>query len=379
MSKKKVAVIQNRFQKGGRMQVIIHIVKSLNKQGIVPDLISFRSNINEQEIIDAYGQNINLNFRDIFINPKIPFEWNILFFNLISRFYLKSYDLVINSNNTSFLLSRKLNIISYVHFPRKKRNIIPEKDIHFPEGRKKSILDLKSDPFKIAQFLYQFDRHISPDDLQIANSKFTKANLLELYSLTNDDVKVLHPPVEANSIEFIGSKKKQVVSLGRFSPDKRQLEQVRIAQQTPNLDFHLFGFLNSEYYFNRIKRYISENNIENVFLHPDASLKEIKTALAESLFFLHSLRNEPFGITTVQAIQHGCIPIVHNSGGQTEIVSEEELRYNTPEKANEILKTLILANEKVLNAYRAKLHKNLQKYSARNFEQEFDKVLASKL
>ena len=40
------------------------------------------------------------------------------------------------------------------------------------------------------------------------------------------------------------------------------------------------------------------------------------------------MRNEPFGITTVQAIAAGCIPIVPDSGGQREIVGNASLRYS---------------------------------------------------
>jgi glycosyltransferase involved in cell wall biosynthesis len=54
-------------------------------------------------------------------------------------------------------------------------------------------------------------------------------------------------------------------------------------------------------------------------------------------FYTHSV-SEPFGITTVQGIATGCIPIVHNSGGQIEIVEDELLRYNNEAEIPEKIK-----------------------------------------
>jgi glycosyltransferase involved in cell wall biosynthesis len=36
---------------------------------------------------------------------------------------------------------------------------------------------------------------------------------------------------------------------------------------------------------------------------------------------------EHFGISVAQAIAHGCIPIVHDSGGQVELVTDAALRF----------------------------------------------------
>ena len=76
-----------------------------------------------------------------------------------------------------------------------------------------------------------------------------------------------------------------------------------------------------------VQKVIDSLWLTNVHLVPDASEEERDKLLSSSTFFLHSLRSEPFGITTVQGIAAGCIPIVHNSGGQIEIVEDELLRY----------------------------------------------------
>lgn len=375
---KKVAILQNRYQKGGRMQVTINMIKILNSRGIVPDLITFKFNLSKKEITEKYDAEIDFNIKEIFINPRIPFEWNILVFNFLSRFYLKSYDLVINSNNTSYFLSSNLNLISYVHFPRKKRAAISKKDIHFPEGENKSLWNFKSDFLLLAQLAYKFDRSISSNDLQIANSEFTQNTLQELYGIEKSEIQVIYPPVSPMSL-IDDSKKMIVSSLGRFSPDKRQLEQVKIAEQVSHLQFKLFGFVNSEKYFKTIESYIAENKITNVELFPNASFDEIRSGLSESTFFLHSLQNEPFGITTVQAIQLGCIPVVHNSGGQIEIVHNKELRYNNKEEVVSIFNKLSSLTQNQLDLLRKSFHDDKRKYSDKIFIERFNRILDSKL
>ena len=117
----RVAILKNRIYKGGVSQVLAGMIAVLNEQGIVPDLVTFRSDIDQEEMNNSYGVDIRFNVKTIFFNFKMPYEWNFLFFNWICRFYIKKYDFLINSNNTSFLLPGTIPVLSYVHFPRKQR------------------------------------------------------------------------------------------------------------------------------------------------------------------------------------------------------------------------------------------------------------------
>ncbi len=376
---KNVAIAQNRFQKGGRMQVIVKMIEVLNEMGIVPDLLCFKCNITKEQIYELYETSAEFRVKEIFFNPRIPFEWNILLFNLIARRYVKAYDLIINSNNTSFLTSGKQHMISYVHYPRKDRVLRKSQSIHFPEGEKKSIWDYRSDLFFFAKLLYRFDTRISPHDLQIANSEFTKAALLRRYSIPEDRVQVLFPPVGSAESPERAKQKNLVVSMGRFSPEKRQLEQLELAKRLPELTFRFYGFVNSEEYFHRLQKYMEDHEISNASLIPNAAFEDIQAGLEEAAYFLHSVRNEPFGITTVQAIQKNCIPVVHNSGGQKEIVIEDDLRYDTFEEAVFILKKLISGSEAEQSRIKSQLHANVQRFSEESFKDTFRQIVKARI
>ena len=147
-------------------------------------------------------------------------------------------------------------------------------------------------------------------------------------------------------------------------------------RELPNYELYLVGFKNDESYFNKCQKVIDTLWLTNVHLVPDAGEEERDKLLASSTFFIHSLRSEPFGITTVQGIAAGCIPIVHNSGGQIEIVEDEMLRYNNeaeiPEKINQL-------KGKDLLAIRKKLQLHIKQYDAVSFRRQFKKILEVKI
>ena len=374
----KVAIIQNRLQRGGRLQVMIYMIKVINAEGIIPEILTLSSRISENDIkSNYYSRNLQFKINEISKDFKMPFEWNILYFNHVVNRYLDKYDLIINNNNTSFLLNKSLNILSYVHFPRKARNLDTKKSIHFPSGPDKSIWDYKSDLFGIAAKLYRKDKLIK-NDLIVANSEFTKSKILDFYNIPSKNIEVVYPPVETEGI-LNKKQKNQVVSLGRFAPDKRQLEQIMIAQKLQKYHFYIIGFVNSKDYYEFCKDYIISNNLNNITLVADATKKEMLEILSTSSYFIHSIRNEPFGITTVQAIHNSVIPIVHNSGGQKEIVSCNELRYDDKKDAVKVFNYLSQISDYKREYYIRTLKENVKAFSIDNYERKLKKLINKKI
>ena len=375
----KVAIIQNRLQRGGRLQVMIYMIKVLNDEGITPDILTLSSRISDDDIKSSYfSGKLRFNIKEVSKDFKMPFEWNILYFNYVINKYLYKYDLIINNNNTSYLLNENLNLLSYTHFPRKARNLSAKKSIHFPNGPNKSMWDYKSDLFSLASKFYKRDNNQNKNELIIANSKYTKSQILKYYNVLSKKIDVIYPPVEENYV-FNRKQKNQVVSLGRFSPDKRQLEQIMIAQKLHDYYFFIIGFVNSKEYFRSCSDYIKKNNIRNVKLIADATKKQMVDLLSSSNYFIHSLRNEPFGITTVQAIQNDVMPIVHNSGGQKEIVPFNELRYDNIKEALKVFSFLLKLPDNQKDIYIRKLKENIKNYNVNSFKSKLKKLIYKKL
>ena len=60
-------------------------------------------------------------------------------------------------------------------------------------------------------------------------------------------------------------------------------------------------------------------------VNPDE--QSVRRELMRARFYFFPAVNEHFGMTTPEAILHGAVPFVHNSGGQVEIVPDERLRF----------------------------------------------------
>ncbi|KAB2809778.1 glycosyltransferase [Phaeocystidibacter luteus] len=367
----RVAFIQNRVQRGGRFQVTVEMLKVFNAMGITPDFYCYRTRITQDQIKEAYGADVKVNFIEI-NEPLSPFEWNIVLFNSQINRRVAGYDLIVNSNNTSFGLSRGLNIISYVHFPRKYRMRSSDRSIHFP-GRRKSLFDFANDPFKFFSWLYRFDKRLSDKDYQICNSQFTADALKSMYNREADAI--IYPPVDVE-IESRQKEARSIVSLGRFSPDKRQLEQVLMMRELPDYKLYLVGFSDNQAYFERCQKAKEEFGLDNVVLMPNATVQERDDILNSSQFFLHTLVNEPFGITAVQGIAKGCIPLVHDSGGQVEVVPMCELRYSSLEEVPTLLQEVAKLD---LSEAIAELQQNLHRFSSAEFRAAFKVVVLDKL
>jgi glycosyltransferase involved in cell wall biosynthesis len=91
------------------------------------------------------------------------------------------------------------------------------------------------------------------------------------------------------------------------------------------------GSAGDNFYFNKVKREINAINATNIELMPNLTNSDILKLYGEASIFWHACglgENDPqliehFGMTTVEAMQNYCVPIVINDGGQREIVEHE--------------------------------------------------------
>jgi hypothetical protein len=66
-------------------------------------------------------------------------------------------------------------------------------------------------------------------------------------------------------------------------------------------------------------------------------------------------------MTTVEAIAHGALPLVHNSGGQREIVPFADLRFEDQEMFEQFDRILSMPNAEQ-NQLRLKLTRHIQQF-----------------
>lgn len=167
----------------------------------------------------------------------------------------------------------------------------------------------------------------------IYNSKFTKGYIEKTLSIKG---KVIYPPVDIENFKPL-KKKRQILSVGRFTIFKKHELMIKVFKELidegriKNTSLHLAGGTSTGdgIDLGKIK---SEIKGYPVFLHPDISLKDLAKLYGESLIYWHAAgfeeqdpkKQEHFGITTVEAMASGCIPVVIGLGGQKEIIEDGE-------------------------------------------------------
>lgn len=331
----KVAICQSHIIAGGRLRVILGIVDILNEAGIVPDILTSHLAIPVEQVNVKYQQSVQANFHRIPFIPRLPHEFAILLFNAVLRRYAARYNLIINTSNSLAFLPKSATLLTYMFYPRKRRVMANEASIHRPESDAGGWSLLRFSRIVLRPVYRLVKPHANHHIVCL--SHFTRSALEQAYDVA-PNLPVVYPPVDI--ADFVGGRRARgqaVVTVGRFAPDKRQLEQIRLAERLSDIPFHIVGFAGNNDYYRRCRRYVEEHKLGNVHLHPDIPYEQMVTLLQESRFFLHTLINEPFGITAVQAIAAGCLPIVHDSGGQREVVPETRLRYQDLSAVPDIL------------------------------------------
>ena len=157
----------------------------------------------------------------------------------------------------------------------------------------------------------------------------------------NREGPILYPPVAVSDYEP-GRKDPIILSVGRFFGEgghsKNHEFMIRsfakmLRRGATGWELHLVGNKGprkiDQEYFDNLKR--AAEGLP-VTLHPDLSFEELKKLYARASIYWHAsgygenvnknpVKFEHFGITTVEAMASGCVPVVISKGGQPELVS----------------------------------------------------------
>jgi len=328
----KVAVIQNSVGIGGRSKVIAETIKLLYNFGSEIALFTFSGKESTSKFLNYFDlddDRIDI-YRPSGVASSLPGTmYEQVGLNWASKRKIDQYDFVFNSNNTHKFLPESPDYLHYFHLP------VPA----IPEVNERYQSSLLHAAYAApVQVMYRLYNQQPKKGAVVCNSQFTATQYEEIYKSSPDGV-VYPPSVESEDLEDFSGE--GVVSLGSFHPNKRQLFQIQVAERLPEIQFKIIGRRTSKEYFDRCNRYIDSQDISNVTLYHDSTDETVKRTLKHSMIFLHSMKNEPFGISTVEAINAGCIPVTHDSGGQREIVPDPHLRYTTVDDCAKIIRKLL--------------------------------------
>lgn len=225
-------------------------------------------------------------------------------------------------------------------------------------------------------------------DLFLADSKFSKK-----WTRTYWDKKsiVLYPPIDTDEFKP-GKKKKMILNVGRFfvgGHSKRHDIMVEAFKKLVDSgkipdgwELHFVGGVSSgSEHSEYLKKVQEESNGYSVYFHISASFDELKKLYSEATIYWHATgfgvneKKEPykmehFGITPIESMAAGCIPIVYRGGGLTEIVGEDDVL--TWKTVSELVKntSTFINNNDLTDKYSKIMVKKSQKYSREEFAEK---------
>jgi glycosyltransferase involved in cell wall biosynthesis len=308
---------------------------------------------NHSEIRSQYEDFLNYSLQAVqFVTSPLGTSAN----SLRKLWWTKQFDVMYLATDGSFFFSLARKNVLHIQIP-------------FTD-RKKSILD------KIKLLNWQ---------VKNTNSAFTK-RIIEKHWHTRIDF--VHYPMVDTSI-FSANKKKEkiILNVGRFFRQlhsKRQdvlvdifKEMLKIyPQQLKGWKLVLIGSVEDHTYAEEIKKKTVGLPIE--MLH-SISHTQLLEWYSKSAIYWHATgyninqekepgKTEHFGISTVEAMASGCIPVVIGKGGQPEVVGQalQPLLWNTMEECME--RTMLAIEDKdQAEKYRAEAKQQAEKFNKAHF------------
>jgi glycosyltransferase involved in cell wall biosynthesis len=267
---------------------------------------------------------------------KLPGRWKSILYDLDSVSALKKLkpDLFINGLYQSNLPSPVKNSIYLCMFPQRLGSEINRGGIV-----RKSYNKLTNGIENIT--IGNRQRAINSYSVVAANSKYTAGWISKYWKR---DAEVLYPVCD--DMGPPANKKNMILTVGRFFPDNGSSHHKRhdmlidafLELNEKDWELHIAGSLveNDKHdvsYFNYLKKKASKAS--NIYIHPNMPFEELKKLRQETSIYWHATgygydtekfpeNQEHFGMSTVEAMSAGAIPIVYDSAGQREIVDNRE-------------------------------------------------------
>lgn len=214
-------------------------------------------------------------------------------------------------------------------------------------------------------------------NITLTCSQYIADSVQELHDIP---ATVLYPPV-GSSFPVVSWQDKEIsfICYGRMAPEKKLDEAVtilhRVRQAGWPVSLKIIGTATNKKYVTLLEG-LAKQYPDWVSLHKDPGRETYNHLLAQSRYAIH-LRVEGFGIAIAEMIKAGCVPLVRDFGGQTEIIGDiPQLKFASDDEAVEKIIRL-LENEMLQSDVREKLATRKAFFSQEKFQEQFRETVAS--
>jgi glycosyltransferase involved in cell wall biosynthesis len=231
-------------------------------------------------------------------------------------------------------------------------------------------------------------------DVILANSRFTRGWIRKFWGR---EAEVLYPPIQVERFHPVAQRSPSIVIAGRFfapklGHSKRQLEQVRAFARMVDAGLlrgwtlHVIGGCepSQRAYVDKVRAAGWGYRVE---LHVNAARHELEDIMSNASIVWSATgfgedesdapwASEHFGMTTVEAMAAGCVPVVIDRAGQREIVrhGQDGFRWSTLRELTE--RTIqVVVDEPLRAGMSASSVTRAQQYSDAAFAHRLDELI----
>lgn len=348
------------------------------------DLASILKSITEVRILDAFDEksiekNVHNGYKLVFnshgdIDPY--YHKSRSRFNTITYCHYPTAKFLIESRDEEYL-NRYLKISR-----AEKTSNRDDGSMTLPSSSNQ-ISILSFNKHKYLQWLEQAYESMLMNSTLVTNSQYSHNQISKTLGIS--DSMVLYPPVDVEkfrNMSLIPSLRKEkkgnnIVVICRIDPAKKIENVILLAQKLRearvNLKITIVGNLDPYHfnYYKRMKQMIIDQNLtDKVMFKTNASLEALFDILSESGIIFHPKPGEHFGISIVEAMSAGLVPVVPSVGGAAEFVPTVN-QYNSIETAVKI----ILKSLKVKDIDRIKTSDSVRQFSTHCYKTRIKKLV----
>lgn len=350
---------------GGAEKVSLTIIESLKKMNYYVRLYTLEPT-NWKQLLRVFRIGIECLPHEY--NELLPFH--IRKFTIYTRLIAskimglkikKKFDIVVNTHGDALPLATD---IVYMHFPSfTAEEFYPYENMGL--GAFINKIYLTGYALLKKHLLPNFNR-----SRILCNSNFSKAVIKLKLGVRAE---VVYPPIDVNLfekayIEKTGNEPYNVVTIGRFSPEKNYEFIIEVAKKMKDVKFFIAGSVNDhrkKMYFQKILALRNKHNLTNVTLIPNIEDKKLLRLLSKSRVLMHAMKYEHFGMVIAEGMVAGLIPVIHRSGGAYyDIIKRDRYGYSYGN-----IDEAVDALWKALNNY-SKLYGKIHDYASKEFSKE---------
>jgi len=303
--------------------------------------------------------------------------------NILQKYGPRNYSLTVNTHGDMLPFYHKdftkKNSITYCHYPIARYLI----DCGDPEYL--SVLQnlcLLGMPPAVRKEYYDAARSayikMMLNSTVLTNSEFSRKAIFKTFAV---DSTVLPPPVDVDIFRnrCLGSniRDDSILVVSRFHPSKKIENAIHLAKllrkNEVGICMNIVGNMPPDGigYFNYLNDLVRHYGLED-FIRFENSVRfdRLLDLMCRSKVYVHPLPGEPFGMSTVEGMSAGMIPVVPDIGGHTEFVPTR-YQFHTFGQGVEAVAAALAAPA----SERIKLSHSIQKYSVTNYVKKFQQIL----